>query len=143
MGRSEVTVEWFIPNNQATGTYRIQHYGHYKTILGGKIKPYSGTSNTFEVSIQQSQGNAVVLTGIVKNLPNVPCQWRSQLSYTITEYLVQKIFHPAGTSNGSDICEGFTSLWLKLYNGHLWESAVLFFRLMYWLFMYATKYIST
>ena len=29
--------------------------------------------------------------------------------------------HPEGTSKNSDICKGFRSFWLKLYNGGLWE----------------------
>ena len=50
LGRSKVTVEWYIPNDQPTGTYRIKHFGHYKVAFTGKIKSYSGTSKTFEVS---------------------------------------------------------------------------------------------
>ena len=55
LGQSTVTVEWYIPANQPTGTYRIQHFGHYKSFWSRKIKPYSGKSNTFLVSILHIQ----------------------------------------------------------------------------------------
>ena len=45
---SIVTVEWDIPESTPSGTYRIQHFGHYLTITG-KIKPYNGLSREFVV----------------------------------------------------------------------------------------------
>ncbi|XP_006005660.1 neutral ceramidase [Latimeria chalumnae] len=44
---SNATIQWHIPHTAETGLYRIQHFGHYKTLQG--IKPYGGTSLTFEV----------------------------------------------------------------------------------------------
>lgn len=35
-----------------------------------------------------------------------------------------KPFHPAGTSNESDIWEGFTNFWLRFCNACLWENIV-------------------
>ena len=54
LGQSKVIVEWHIPANQAAGTYRIRHFGHYKSFWGGRIKAYSGESKTFRVSIVQN-----------------------------------------------------------------------------------------
>ncbi|XP_050294251.1 neutral ceramidase [Anthonomus grandis grandis] len=49
-GGSEATVQWIIPKDIEPGTYRIQHYGNYKYILGG-IYPYSGATNSFAVTL--------------------------------------------------------------------------------------------
>lgn len=43
-----VTVEWIIPSSTKSGTYRIQHFGNYKSVTGG-IKAFNGTSSTFVV----------------------------------------------------------------------------------------------
>lgn len=48
-GSSKVDIQWTVPDNTTPGTYRIQHFGHYKYILGG-IFPYTGTTGTFTVS---------------------------------------------------------------------------------------------
>ncbi|XP_034425714.1 neutral ceramidase isoform X1 [Hippoglossus hippoglossus] len=51
-GRSNTTVEWFIPPSAPGGCYRIKHFGHYKQRTGLRpvIKPYEGTSAVFRVS---------------------------------------------------------------------------------------------
>ncbi len=49
LAQSEVTITWYIPENQPQGTYKIKHSGHYKQIFTGRIKPYSGETNTFLV----------------------------------------------------------------------------------------------
>lgn len=46
---SEVEVQWQVRNGAESGTYRIKHYGHYKSLLGG-IYPYQGTSHNFTVT---------------------------------------------------------------------------------------------
>ena len=45
---SIVTAEWNVPSGTPSGTYRIQHFGNYKSMTGA-IKPYNGTSSTFLV----------------------------------------------------------------------------------------------
>ncbi|XP_048843439.1 neutral ceramidase isoform X2 [Brienomyrus brachyistius] len=49
---SNATVEWHIPPAALPGSYRIRHFGHFKTSVGLKpvVKPYEGTSDLFEVS---------------------------------------------------------------------------------------------
>ncbi|TCZ75502.1 alkaline ceramidase [Paenibacillus albiflavus] len=47
---SQVTIEWNIPQEAASGTYRIVHYGNYKNGWDQKIYPYTGTSSTFIVN---------------------------------------------------------------------------------------------
>jgi len=47
---SQVTIEWDIPLDAASGTYRIVHYGNYKNGWDQKIYPYTGTSSTFTVN---------------------------------------------------------------------------------------------
>ena len=49
VSESEVEVRWFVPEDQEPGTYRITHFGHYKTFLLGNITPYEGTTNEFKV----------------------------------------------------------------------------------------------
>ncbi|XP_067225343.1 neutral ceramidase isoform X3 [Chanodichthys erythropterus] len=51
-GRSRSKVEWHIPLTAQTGTYRIQHFGHYKQSMDNStiIKPYVGTSDDFKVT---------------------------------------------------------------------------------------------
>ncbi len=46
---SHVTVEWRIPATAQPGTYRIRHYGNWKSGWTGAIRPYTGTSRTFAV----------------------------------------------------------------------------------------------
>lgn len=46
---SQVTIEWNIPEDVDTGTYRIVHYGDYKNGWNHKLYPYTGTSSTFTV----------------------------------------------------------------------------------------------
>lgn len=52
VGRSRSKVEWHIPLTAQTGTYRIQHFGHYKQSVdnGTIIQPYVGTSDDFKVT---------------------------------------------------------------------------------------------
>jgi len=45
---STATIEWTIPADALSGTYRIRHFGARKHLLGG-IKQFSGTSSTFTV----------------------------------------------------------------------------------------------
>uniref|UniRef100_A0A672R5G7 Neutral ceramidase n=1 Tax=Sinocyclocheilus grahami TaxID=75366 RepID=A0A672R5G7_SINGR len=50
-GRSQSKVEWHIPLTAQTGTYRIQHFGHYKQFTDNNtITPYVGTSDAFKVT---------------------------------------------------------------------------------------------
>uniref|UniRef100_A0A671RJK7 Neutral ceramidase n=1 Tax=Sinocyclocheilus anshuiensis TaxID=1608454 RepID=A0A671RJK7_9TELE len=51
-GRSQSKVEWHIPLTAQTGTYRIQHFGHYKQIMDNNTitTPYVGTSDAFKVT---------------------------------------------------------------------------------------------
>nr|WBW70150.1 venom protein [Lampona murina] len=48
LGHSEAKVTWDIPEDIKPGTYRIQHFGHSKSIFQ-KITPYKGTSSTFVI----------------------------------------------------------------------------------------------
>lgn len=50
VANSKVTIEWRIPSDTASGTYRIRHYGDWKSGWTGKISSYSGTSRTFTVN---------------------------------------------------------------------------------------------
>lgn len=49
---SNATVEWHIPPTAPAGSYRIQHFGHYKELKGFRpiITPYNGSSDTFTVT---------------------------------------------------------------------------------------------
>ncbi len=49
-GCSHVTTEWTIPTNALLGTYRIVHYGDWKSGWDGGIRPYTGTSREFTVN---------------------------------------------------------------------------------------------
>ncbi len=49
-GCSHVTTEWTIPTNATLGTYRIVHYGDWKSGWDGLIRPYTGTSREFTVN---------------------------------------------------------------------------------------------
>ncbi|XP_061081120.1 neutral ceramidase [Conger conger] len=48
LSRSNATVEWHIPPQAQSGTYRIRHFGHVKE-TESVIKPYEGTSANFTV----------------------------------------------------------------------------------------------
>lgn len=50
LGYSQVTIEWDIPLDTDSGTYRIVHYGNYKNGWNQQIYPYTGTSSTFTVN---------------------------------------------------------------------------------------------
>lgn len=45
---SIVTAEWTLDSSVLPGTYRIQHFGYYKPLLGDP-QPYSGVSGSFTV----------------------------------------------------------------------------------------------
>uniref|UniRef100_A0A182Q5C7 Neutral ceramidase n=1 Tax=Anopheles farauti TaxID=69004 RepID=A0A182Q5C7_9DIPT len=45
---SDIELEWEIPDQVDPGTYRIQHFGYWRYILGG-IYPYNGTTRNFTV----------------------------------------------------------------------------------------------
>ncbi|XP_049614616.1 neutral ceramidase [Syngnathus scovelli] len=49
--RSNATVEWRIPADAPAASYRIKHFGHYKSMKGLRplITPYQGTSRVFRV----------------------------------------------------------------------------------------------
>lgn len=51
-GHSNVTVSWHIPYSVEIGTYRIRHFGHFKTLqfLKPIFNPYNGSSTTFQVT---------------------------------------------------------------------------------------------
>jgi len=49
-GCSHVTTTWTIPTNATLGTYRIVHYGDWKSGWDGLIRPYTGTSREFTVN---------------------------------------------------------------------------------------------
>lgn len=49
-GESRATIEWNIAPDVPAGSYRVCHFGHYKSIVGGEVKPYSGTSSAFKVT---------------------------------------------------------------------------------------------
>jgi neutral ceramidase len=46
---SQVTIEWDIPDDATPGTYRIRHYGHWKSGWDWEIRSYAGTSRSFMV----------------------------------------------------------------------------------------------
>uniref|UniRef100_A0A8C6L8T5 Neutral ceramidase n=1 Tax=Nothobranchius furzeri TaxID=105023 RepID=A0A8C6L8T5_NOTFU len=50
--QSNATIEWHIPPTAAHGTYRIQHFGHYKQMKGLRpiITKYQGSSDVFRVT---------------------------------------------------------------------------------------------
>ncbi len=49
VANSKVTIEWDIPTDAPSGTYRIKHYGDWKSGWTGKIKSYTGVSREFTV----------------------------------------------------------------------------------------------
>lgn len=48
LGFSDIHFYWEITADTKPGTYRIQHYGYYKYILGGTY-PYNGSTRSFIV----------------------------------------------------------------------------------------------
>ena len=53
LGWSEVEIQWAIPADAATGTYRISHFGHYRRwhiFRGFQVHPYSGVTRDFQVT---------------------------------------------------------------------------------------------
>jgi neutral ceramidase len=48
-GCSHVTTEWTIPADATPGTYRLRHFGDWKSGWDSLIRPYSGTSREFTV----------------------------------------------------------------------------------------------
>ena len=49
-GTSQATIEWVIPSDAASGTYRIKHYGDKKAVGSGNISSFTGKSRTFSVN---------------------------------------------------------------------------------------------
>ncbi|KAI8055546.1 Neutral/alkaline nonlysosomal ceramidase [Syncephalis plumigaleata] len=47
-GENKAVIEWDIEPNTKLGTYRIQHFGHHRTLFQ-KIVAHNGTSSTFQV----------------------------------------------------------------------------------------------
>ncbi|RYO75280.1 hypothetical protein DL766_003288 [Monosporascus sp. MC13-8B] len=50
LGHSEVTVSWETEPDAEPGTYRLKYYGDAKALVGGKITPFEGTSNSFALT---------------------------------------------------------------------------------------------
>jgi neutral ceramidase len=50
IAHSIITIEWFIPNNEKLGKYRIIHKGDSKSRWTKKITPYTGISNSFVIT---------------------------------------------------------------------------------------------
>lgn len=48
-GCSHVTTEWKIPADATPGTYRLRHFGDWKSGWDALIRPYTGTSREFTV----------------------------------------------------------------------------------------------
>lgn len=49
-GSSKAAISWDIPQDAASGQYRIVHYGDYKNGWNGQIYGFSGSSRTFSVN---------------------------------------------------------------------------------------------
>ena len=49
IANSKITIKWDT-TDAAPGTYRIRHYGHWKSGWTGAITPYEGVSRTFTVN---------------------------------------------------------------------------------------------
>ncbi len=47
---SHITVEWTIPSDAPSGTYRLRHYGKWKNGWTGSLNNYSGKSNNISVN---------------------------------------------------------------------------------------------
>lgn len=50
LGHSEVDVTWETGGNAEPGTYRFKYYGDRKSLLGGGITAFEGTSNSFRLT---------------------------------------------------------------------------------------------
>ncbi|NXM73050.1 ASAH2 ceramidase, partial [Serilophus lunatus] len=53
LGRSNVTIEWHIPQGTEPGTYRVRYFGHYKKslfIIRTITVPFEGSSSAFEIT---------------------------------------------------------------------------------------------
>ncbi|RYO75085.1 hypothetical protein DL764_010581 [Monosporascus ibericus] len=50
LGHSEVTVSWETEPDAEPGTYRLKYYGDAKALIGGRITPFDGTSNSFTLT---------------------------------------------------------------------------------------------
>jgi len=50
LGKSEITIEWTIPQNAGAGEYRIRHLGKRKSLFSRQVKSYEGTSRIFTVT---------------------------------------------------------------------------------------------
>ncbi|MCP4129541.1 MAG: neutral/alkaline ceramidase [bacterium] len=46
---SLITISWAIPESAEAGTYRLRHYGNWKSGWTGNISEYTGVSNSFTV----------------------------------------------------------------------------------------------
>lgn len=49
VANSKVTVSWAIPEDAEPGSYRIRHFGNWKSGWTGAISPYEGSSRVFTV----------------------------------------------------------------------------------------------
>ncbi len=49
-GCSKIEVQWQIPLNAQLGAYRIRHSGAWKSFFNGKITPYEGITQTFNLT---------------------------------------------------------------------------------------------
>ena len=49
-GTSQATIEWVIPSDANSGTYRIKHYGNKKSVGSGNISNFTGKSRSFSVN---------------------------------------------------------------------------------------------
>ena len=49
LGTSEAEIRWYVPKDQESGTYRISHFGAYKSGWTGSIISYSGVTSEFNV----------------------------------------------------------------------------------------------
>ncbi|RYP76487.1 hypothetical protein DL771_001721 [Monosporascus sp. 5C6A] len=50
LGHSEVTISWETEPDAEPGTYRLRYYGDAKALVGGRITPFEGTSNSFTLT---------------------------------------------------------------------------------------------
>ena len=69
LGESEVTIEWTIPGDVESGSYRIRHQGYSKTMI--EKTPYSGKTRPFQVNATASFGHEPMVfeeTGLMYDL---------------------------------------------------------------------------
>ncbi|KAJ6486736.1 Neutral/alkaline nonlysosomal ceramidase [Mycena sanguinolenta] len=50
LGNSAVNISWTIESGTPAGTYRLRYFGDAKSLLGGSISSFTGTSSSFTVS---------------------------------------------------------------------------------------------